>query len=307
MSHPITALKRVIRTGTVGFARSAYVSFSAIYVMTITLLVIGSSLIFNSLLTHTLITLKDKVDVNVYFTTNASEDAIFAFKSQLEALPDVKDITYLSREDALAAFTERHKDDELTLRALEELGDNPLGASLSIRANDPSQYEGITLFINGVTDGTGGTIVDRVNYSQNKSAIDRLTQIVNTIDRITKVVVGILVFVTILITFNTLRLAIYTARDEIGVMRLVGASNTFIRGPFVVQGALYGFVAGILTLLIMYPITYYLGPATDVFFGVNIFHYYISDFGRLFMVVIGSGIGLGVVSSTVAISRYLRV
>lgn len=307
MTYLLTALKRVIRTGAVGFVRSAYVSFSAIYVMTITLLVIGGSLVFNALLTHTLDTLKDKVDVNVYFTTTASEDAIFAFKSQLEALPDVKDVTYLSREDALAEFTERHKGDELTLRALQELGDNPLGASLSIRAKDPSQYEGITLFITGATESASTSIVDRVNYSQNKSAIDRLTQIVNTIDRITQVVVGILVFVTILITFNTLRLAIYTARDEIGVMRLVGASNTFIRGPFVVQGALYGLVAGVLTLLIMYPVTYYLGPATEIFFGINIFNYYVASFGHLFLVIIGSGVGLGVVSSTVAISRYLRV
>lgn len=307
MSHPITALKRVVRTGAVGFARSAYVSFSAIYVMTITLMVIGGSLLSNALLEHTLIVLKDKVDVNVYFTTSATEEAVFAFKKQIEALPDVKEVTYLSRADALAAFTERHKEDELTIRALAELGDNPLGASLSIRATDPSKYEGIALFIKSATDSGQETIVDRVNFTQNKSAIDSFTKIVNVLDRITKVVVGVLVFVTILITFNTIRLAIYTSRDEISVMRLVGASNAFIRGPFVVQGALYGFLAGLLTLILLYPITYYTGPGTIVVFGLDIFEYYLSNFGHIFAVVLGSGVGLGVVSSTVAISRYLRV
>src|SRR3989338_6747667 len=202
----LTSLKRIIRTGSVGFVRSAYVSFSAIYVMVITLLVIGGSLIFGALLDHTLFT----------FKTNS----------------DVKVVTYLSRDEALAQFKERHAGDELTIRALEELGENPLGASISITAHDPAQYEGIVQFINETSESAEATIIDRINFNQNKSAIDRLTNIVTIIDKITKIIVMTLVFVTVLITLNTIRLAIYTARDEVSVMRLVGASNTFIRGPF---------------------------------------------------------------------------
>lgn len=303
----ITALKRVLRTGAIGFVRSAYVSFSAIYVMTITLLVIGGSLIFDQLLGSTLATLKDKVDVNIYFKTDALEEQIFTFKKQLDTLPDVKETTYLSREDTLALFKERRKGDELTMRALEELGENPLGASVSVRAHDPSQYEGIVAFINGVADSAETQFIDRINFNQNKSAIDRLSQIIKTIDNVTSVIVGVLVLVTILVTFNTIRLAIYTAREEISVMRLVGAGNSFIRGPFIVQGALYGFIAGLLTLLMLYPITYYLAPSTEMFFGLNIFTYYLENFGRLFGIIVGSGVGLGVIASGVAISRYLKI
>ena len=303
----LTSLKRIIRTGSVGFARSAYVSFSAIYVMTITLIVIGGSLIFNALLDHTLTTLKSKVDVNIYFTVDAPEESILAFRRQIEALSDVKEVSYLSRDEALLQFRDRHESDELTIRALEELGDNPLGASLSITANDPTQYEGIVQFVTETSAQAEPVIIDRINFNQNKSAIDRLTSIVSVIEKITQIIVMTLVFVTVLITFNTIRLAIYTAREEVSVMRLVGASNTFIRGPFVVQGALYGVMAGILTLILLYPITYYLGPSTDAFFGLNIFRYYLSDFGRIFAIVIGSGVGLGIVSSAVAISRYLRI
>jgi len=296
-----------MRTGSVGFVRSAYVSFSAIYVMTITLLVIGGSLVFNALLDHTLVTLKSKVDVNIYFTVDATEEAILAFRRQVESLSDVKGVTYLSRDEALAQFRDRHQADELTIRALEELGDNPLGASLSVTAHDPSQYEGIVQFVTETSEQAETTIIDRINFNQNKSAIDRLTTIVSVIDKITQIIVMTLVFVTILITFNTIRLAIYTAREEVSVMRLVGASNTFIRGPFVVQGALYGIAAGILTLILLYPIAYYLGPSTDAFFGLNVFRYYLEDFGRIFLILMGSGIGLGVISSAVAISRYLRI
>src|SRR3989344_1546872 len=270
----LTSLKRIIRTGSVGFVRSAYVSFSAIYVMVITLLVIGGSLIFGALLDHTLVTLKSKVDVNIYFTVDAEDEAILAFRKQVESLSDVKVVTYLSRDEALAQFKERHAGDELTIRALEELGENPLGASISITAHDPAQYEGIVQFINETSESAEATIIDRINFNQNKSAIDRLTNIVTIIDKITKIIVMTLVFVTVLITFNTIRLAIYTARDEVSVMRLVGASNTFIRGPF---------------------------------FGLNIFRYYLADFGRIFAIVMGSGASLGIVSSAVAISRYLRI
>lgn len=303
----LTSLKRIIRTGSVGFVRSAYVSFSAIYVMTITLIVIGGSLIFNALLEHTLTTLKSKVDVNIYFTVDAPEESILAFRRQVESLSDVKEVSYLSRDEALLQFRERHESDELTIRALEELGDNPLGASLSITANDPTQYEGIVQFVTETSEQAETVIIDRINFNQNKSAIDRLTSIVSVIEKITQIIVMTLVFVTVLITFNTIRLAIYTAREEVSVMRLVGASNTFIRGPFVVQGALYGIMAGVLTLILLYPIAYYLGPSTDAFFGLNIFRYYLSDFGRIFSVVMGSGVGLGIVSSAVAISRYLRI
>src|SRR3989338_2730466 len=303
----LTSLKRIIRTGSVGFVCSAYVSFSAIYVMVITLLVIGGSLIFGALLDHTLVTLKSKVDVNIYFTVDAEDEAILAFRKQVESLSDVKVVTYLSRDEALAQFKERHAGDELTIRALEELGENPLGASISITAHDPAQYEGIVQFINETSESAEATIIDRINFNQNKSAIDRLTNIVTIIDKITKIIVMTLVFVTVLITFNTIRLAIYTARDEVSVMRLVGASNTFIRGPFVVQGALYGVIAGVITLILLYPIAYYLGPSTDAFFGLNIFRYYLADFGRIFAIVMGSGASLGIVSSAVAISRYLRI
>jgi cell division transport system permease protein len=305
----ITSLKRIIRAGFVGFWRNAFVSLSAIFVITITLTVVGGMMLVQQLLNVSLTQIKDKVDINVYMVTIASEDSIKELKTSLESLPDVREVVYTSREDALADFRERHKSDELTIQALEELGNNPLGASLSIRAKDTSQYESIATFLEErrEAEATELPLIDRINFNQNKTAIDKLTNIIGTVERVSYITMIILIASSVLIAFNTIRLTIYTLREEISVMRLVGASNMFIRGPFVLQGVMYGLISGVLTLLILYPVALWLGPRTEAFFLFNIFSYFVNNFGYLFSVLVGSGIVLGTVSSTLAIARYLRV
>ncbi len=305
----ITSIKRIIRSGFIGFWRNAFVSLSAIFVIMVTLVVVGGSILMNQLLDVSLAQIKDKVDINVYMRTTATEEGVQDLKRSIEGLQDVREVIYTSREDALAEFRERHKNDELTIQALEELGDNPLGATLSIRASETSRYESIAQFLEEyrASEPADAPLIDRINFNQNKEAIDKLTNIIGAVERSTQIAMLILIGSSILIAFNTIRLAIYTSREEISVMRLVGASNMFIRGPFVLQGVMYGLVSGVLTLLILYPVTLWLGPGTEAFFSFNIFTYFVTNFGYLFSVLVGSGIALGVVSSTLAIARYLGV
>jgi len=305
----ITSFKRVIRAGFIGFWRNAFVSLSAIFVITITLMVVGGMMLLGQLLDTSLAQIKEKVDINVYMVTTAPEVSVMELKASLESLPDVQEVVYTSREDALAQFREQHKNDELTIQALEELDDNPLGASLSIRAKETSQYESIATFLEQRRDAepTDAPLIDRINFNQNKQAIDKLTNIIETTGRASYITMLILIASSVLIAFNTIRLTIYTSREEITVMRLVGASNMFIRGPFILQGVMYGLVAGILTLTLLYPVVLWLGPGTEQFFAFNIFEYFVTNFGYLFFVLVGSGVVLGTVSSTLAIARYLRV
>ncbi len=304
-----TGIKRIIRSGFVGFWRNAYVSLAAIFVMTITLAVICGLLLTNELLKVSLTQIREKVDINVYMVTTANEENIYALKTSLESLPDVSEVVYTSREQALTAFRDRHKNDELTIQALEELGDNPLGASLAIRAKETSQYESIAAFLEEqrLLENPESPLIDRINFNQNKNAIDKLTSIIDAAERSGFIAMIILVVSSVLISFNTIRLAIYTSREEISIMRLVGASNMFIRGPFMLQGVMYGLVSGVLALLIMYPVTLYLGPVTEGFFGLNIFSHFVNNFASLFVLLVGSGIILGVISSILAVARYLRV
>lgn len=305
----ITSLKRIVRSGFIGFWRSAFVSLAAIFVMTVTLTVVGGTILFGQLLETTLTQIRDKVDINVYMVTTAAESDVLDLKASLEGLPEVREVVYTSREQALENFRSRHENDELTMQALEELGENPLGATLSIRAKETSRYESIASFLeqHREAESPNAPLIDRINFNQNKAAIDKLTEIIHAVERASFIATIILVASSVLIAFNTIRLTIYTAREEIGVMRLVGASNMFIRGPYILQGVMYGFIAGILTLLILYPVVLWLGPRTEQFFLFNIFEYFVNHFGYLFLVIVGSGILLGTLSSTLAIARYLRI
>lgn len=305
-----TKIKRTLRAGFVSFWRNGYVSLASVLVMTVTLSVIASIIFTGALFDSTLNSIKDKVDINVYFVKDAAEDDITLLQKSLTSMPQVAEVQYVSAEQALVDFRARHQDDELTLQALNELGGNPLGASFNIKAKDPSQYEAIVKFLTDKKDSsaTGDSIIDRVNYSRNKDAIEALNRIIAASNRLGSIIAVFFMLVSVLITFNTIRLAIYIFREEISVMRLVGASEMYIRGPFVTVGIMYGAVSGLVTLLLLYPVTYWLGPITaDIGTGLNLFSYYLSHFGYLFGVIVGSAIVLGALSSYLAVRKYLKV
>ncbi len=305
----VTSLRRIVRSGFIGFWRSAYVSLASIFVITVALFVIGTTMLLDQLLTASLTNIQSKVDINVYFVTTADEVAINALKTKVEALPDVAEVRYTSREDALTEYRLKNHNDSVAMQALEELGENPLGATIAIRAKNTSQYESIASFLDEqkAMETTETALIDEVNYANNKESIETLTKIVNAVERATSITMVVLILAAILITFNTIRLAIYTAREEISVMRLVGASNAFIRGPFMLQGIMYGVISGILALAILYPIMIWIGPATAEFFEFDLYVYFVNNFGTLFLTIVGIGVGLGLVSSILAITRYLRV
>lgn len=304
-----TTAKRIARYGLIGFVRNGFVSLAAVLIMTITLFVLASLMISSAALSSTLTELTNKVDVTVYFTTTATSDQIDQIRNSLQGLPEVASVTYISRDQALANFRQRHQNDQLTIQALDELGDNPLGASLEVRAKQTSQYETIAKFLdNQQSSGTdAGNAIDKVDFTQNKAAIDKLTSIIDASQRASIVLAVILGVAAFLIAFNTIRLAIYTSRDEIGVMNLVGASRWYVRGPFIIAGILYGVVSGAIVLVILYPLTAWLGPGSEQFLGTfNVFTYYVDAFPLLFLVVMGAGAALGALSSYLAIHRYLN-
>lgn len=303
-------MKRMFVNGGKNFFRSGSVTLATVLIMTVTMLIIGLLIFLSAILSSTLASIKDKVDVNVYFVTTASEPEIFSIQQKLEALPEVAIVTYTSRDEALADFRARHADDQLTIQALEELGDNPLGASLAIKAKDPGEYEGIVNFLSDETtlSASGASIIDRINYFQNKTVIDRLSGVIRATERAGLGIAILFALASIIIVFATVRLAIYTARDEIAVMRLVGASNMYIRGPFVFACVLAGILASVIALAIFYPVTWYAGNTLSAWLGgFDLFAYYLSNFAMIFGILVGSGIVLGGISSYFAVRRYLKI
>lgn len=299
----ITSFRRIVRAGFIGFWRNAYVSLAAIFVITIALFVIGSTMMIDQLLTVSLKQLQAKVDINVYFVTTAPQEDIDGLINSVKSLPDVEKVTYTSREEALAQYRSKYQADSVTMQALEELKENPLGATIAVQAKETSQYESINRFL----VEQASPVVDRINYADNKESIEKLTSIIGAVEQASFITLIVLIVAAVMITFNTIRLAIFTAREEISVMRLVGASNMFIRGPFMLQGVMYGVVSGVLALLILYPIVLWLGPKTATFFELNLFDYFVGNFSYIFGVLVGIGVAMGLVSSVLAVARYLRV
>ena len=225
--------KRIIRTGWNSFVRSGFTSIASILIMTITLFVMTSLIFVQASLNASLNEIKDKVDVTIYFVPGADEASILKVEDSLKKLPEIKTISYTTAVEALSNFKDKHSNDYLTLQALDELNDNPLGASLNIKANDPSQYESISKYFendNALSKGAL-TIIDKIDYSQNKIVIDRLTSIISGAKNLGFAVSIVLMIISIIITFNTIRLIIFMSKDEIAVMRLVGAGTKYFQGP----------------------------------------------------------------------------
>ncbi|HWC57959.1 MAG TPA: permease-like cell division protein FtsX [Candidatus Paceibacterota bacterium] len=302
-------LQRVVRSGWINFRRNRLVSYAAILVTTITLSVATAILLFQAVLTSAITQVQNKVDIAVYFTVDAPEDSILALKSTLEKLPEVANVQYTSADQQVLDFRDRHADDYLTLEALDELGDNPFGGSLLIKAKDSTQYEAIAQVLQGDSQVArdNAQIIDRINYSQNKLIIDRLNTLIRDARTVGLGITAVLALISIVIVFTTVRLTIYVAREEIGIMRLVGASSGYVRAPFLVEGILYGFFAFVIATALFLPLTYVIGVrATDIL-GFNLYTYYTTHFLSIGGLVLLVGIFLGWLSSFLAVHRYLNV
>ena len=300
--------KRIIKAGFLNFRRSGATSWAAVLVFTITLFVISTIILLQAVLHSSLDQIKNKVDVTIYFNTGTSEDQITAFKNSIQKLPEVDTVTYTSADEALKLFRDRHSDDYSTIQALNEIGSNPLGAYLSIKAKEISQYESIANFMQSDSALSLGSasIVNKIDYYQNKLVISRLDSIIAGANKLGVVLTLLLVIISIIITLNTIRLTIFISKEEIGVMRLVGASKMRVRGPFLVEGVIYGIVATLVTLLLLWPATMWFGRHMTLFLGLNLYEYYISNFFQIMIIILFSGSLLGIISSSLAVRKYLN-
>ncbi len=315
-----TTIRRITKSGFVHFWRNGFLSFASIVVMTLALTAFGGILMSGAFGRTLIQDVKDKVDINVYFTLDADETDILALKKNVEKLPEVTKVEYVSRDQALESFKTKWSGNTLIMQGLEEIGSNPFPASLNIKAKEPGQYSGIASYLdtNNPSSATGDQIIEKINYQQNKVIIDRLGRIIPVVEQVGGIIAIILILVSVIVVFNTIRLVVYTERDEIAVMKLVGASNIYVRGPLVVSGIMYGVTSAIITLVIIGALSYWgdfiilkfagVQVATDFETVVNIFaKYFTQNFGQIFMLIMCFGIVLGGLSSYLAARRYLKV
>lgn len=301
-----TTFLRILKYGFQNFWRNGWLSTATILVMVLALIAFQGLILFNVVNDAAVKSIQDKIDIAVYFKRGTAEDDILKMEKSLKELPEVKLVDYVSTEQALATFKEKHKNDPTISQALAELNQNPLLASINIKANNPNDYPVIATYL----EHQGySAIVERVTYAQNKTAIDQLNKITDTANKGGLALTIFIAFAASLVTFSTIRLAIYSNREEIGIMRLVGASNIFTKGPYLVSGIMYGFFGAIVTLLITAPVINFVSPYLDTQYLniINLEPYFYANITTFFGYLLVFGVFLGTVSSWVAIRRYLKV
>lgn len=301
-------LKRIFNIGFTNFKRGGTVSFAAVLLVMITLVLVNMLLMFQVVLATLINTAKDRVDLIVYFSPRTREERILELKNILESRDDIKEVKYTSRESVLAQFEKKHENDYITLQALNELPNNPLGAELSIKAVDSTYYQAINDYLKSdEIEGLGyGSEIEKINYFQNKEIIDSLIEKTESSRRFGIAFILLFAIIAIIITYNTIRLTIFVAREEITVMRLVGAENAYIRGPFVFEGMLLGTIGAVCAYLLTLIVLVFARSSLDQFLGFDMLSYYLRNSLQIFGIIFVIGILVTSISSTLAIRKYLK-
>ena len=302
-----TSLKRILKFGWHSFARNKGLGLQVIFIMGTAVFFIllfflgrgvGQSL-FNEM--------ARKVDISIYFKSEASEQEILQIKNRISLLSDnIKSIEYISKERALAIFSAEHQDDELYLRALEEVKENALLPSLNIYSDDPSYYAKIS---DSLKEPPSNNIVAKISYEQpkNKQAIETLAAVTKGLRIAGIAIVTLLGLLVIVITSNIIRLTFVVLKDEISTMKLVGASDWFVRGPFVAQTFFYGLFA-VIAVDVFSGVTLYFFNAQAIhwFSNFNVFDYFAANFFIIFGFQLGFVVLLGAASTLLTLRKHLR-
>jgi cell division transport system permease protein len=309
MSRKLITFSRIITTGMVNFARNAWLAIAAIAVMVVTLTIVLFSLITSATFNNTIKQITDKIDISVYLKDEVTEEQRDVLLQEMERLPNVQNVTYVSKEEVLQRYIQQNANNPELLSAISQT-DNPLPATIQLKPKDLNRLAEIKTYLS--KNDIVALQSDEPSYSgDRKEAIDNITHATNILQRAGVIVVLVFAVISILIIFNTIQMAIFNRRDELTIMRLLGASTWYIRGPFVVESIIYGITSAFISIFLinsLFVASSSTLQATSL--GLLDINYSAEYFKQHFWVLLGTqlavGILIGAVSSTIATKRYLK-
>ncbi len=291
------AFRNFFRNGLLSLATSTILMLSLYTLSILFVIIMVSNVIIKNV--------QEKSNISIYFNSSVNEETILNIQKEIEKNSLISSVAYINKDDALNIFKTNNANEEAILKSIEEIGENPLLASLVIKAFDPTQYQAIYEFINGADFNQE---INRINYVKNKEIINKLNFFVDKIRKIGLIASSILAISSILITFNSIRITIYSRRKEMQIMRLVGASNLFIRLPYIFEGMLYGFFASILSTVLLLITAKFISPyISESLLSQNFMHFFLNKLWIFVLFQIITGSILGIASSMIAIRRYLKI
>lgn len=300
------SLWRTIKFAWKNFFRNFWLSLSTISIIVLTLLSVNFLFFLNALTLEAAEAIKDKIDITIYFKPEVTSAEGRVIEEKLEKITYIKSLKYIPREDALESFQQKHEDDFIITESLKELSGNPLGDSIIIKAEKIEDYP---LVLEALERSKYAEFIQDKDFDDNQEFLDKLKGITDKIKKIGLAIIVVFILIAILVMFNTIRITIYTHSHEINIMKLVGASNWFIRLPFLIEAVFYALVSVIVTLAILYPILALIEPYISGFFNGNfsVLAYFSSHLFELFIwEFIGCSI-LNIFGSSIATSKYLQV
>ncbi|MDP1845737.1 MAG: permease-like cell division protein FtsX [Candidatus Moranbacteria bacterium] len=298
-------ISRTLKAGFQNFYRNGSLSVAAVSILTLSLLIISIIIVLTITANLGLKYIQDKIDIRVYFKSDTEESKMINFRSEILKYKEVKSADIVSKDRALSEFKANNSNKPEILKAIEAVEENPLLASVNIKAVDPEKYDVIA---NSIENSAYKEDIASINYQQYKLVIDRFNSTIQTIRK-----TGIFLFIlfsliAILITFNVIRMTIFNHGTEIEIMRLVGASNNYIRLPFVFEGIIYGTVAACIAIILLIPMVKVVTPYIIGSAYVNVVQTgFTTYFVLIFLIQLLLGTLLGVISSLLAIRRYLKI
>lgn len=310
MKRKLITFWRIINAGLLNFVRNASLAVAAMAVMIVTLTIVLFSYITNATFTNTIAQITNKIDISVYLQDNISPKQTNTFIKEIKQQPYVAKVRYLNKQQALAAYIKQNQNNQLLITAAIETG-NPIPATIQIFPSDLNQIQQIKNLLVKPANLSLQT-KDSPSYNgDRKQAIDNITHATDVLRKIGVIAVAVFTVICALIIFNTIQMAIFNRRDEITIMRLLGASTNYIRGPFIVESAIYGMLAAVLSIFIIYgafsAASSTLQASSLGLLDINYANQYFDDHFLILLVsLIGLGIIIGAGSSIIATFRYLK-
>ncbi len=297
---------RVIKFSLQDIARNIWLSIVTITILILALFSVNMLLTVQVISNAAINAVKEKVDVSMYLSPEASEEQIMTLKTKIENMDEVKEVQYISKAEALENFREKNNNNPEVLQALKELGKNPLSPSLIIK---PSEINNSDEFINKLNQ-IDNEIIESRNFADHKLLLSKINSITEKVNKTGMAVSVIFVLITLLVVYNAVKVAIYTHRREIAIMKLVGASNSFVYMPFVLSGIIFALLGILIIIALFYPFLSLLQPYLEAFFigyNVNIITYYNANFFYIFGLQFAGAALINILAALFAVNKYAKV
>lgn len=300
------SLFRIIKFSFQDIARNIWLTIVTITILLLALFTINMLLTVRVISDNAVRAVKEKINISLYLKAEAPESEIMALKAKISNSGRVKSVNYISRQTALDTFREKYKNNQAVLGALKELGRNPLSPSLTIV---PLNFEESNLLINELKV-LDNPIIESRDFSDNTSILNKINNITKRVNEVGLFVIAIFILTSLLVVYNAIRVAIYTHRQEIEIMRLVGASNFFIYMPYIVSAFVYALMSILIVISVFYPFLSLLQPYLEVFFmgyNVNILSYFVDNFAFIFGLQFLAVFLINIFATLFAVRKYARV